>query len=166
MLRTIPSWFRRHFLGTMFWYRESGATCFASGGNRRFQFSNNGGRVRSRDQIIWISFFKFLKFSLPHHISSLVNVFDHSFWKLYIKTINDLDPGLNVPEQAVKEPVGEKSANILQKMQRSVISSTLNMARSFKFLLKQRALLLSDLFLGQNFIIVYWNFHWNLSHLS
>ena len=84
-----------------------------------------------------------------------MNVFDHSFWKLYIKTINDLDPGLNVPEQAVKEPVGEKSANILQKMQRSVISSTLNMARSFKFLLKQRALLLSDLFLGQNFIIVY-----------
>ena len=99
MLRTIPSWFRRHFVGTMFWYRESGATCFASGGNRRFQFSNNGGRVRSRDQIIWISFFKFFKFSLPHHISSLVNVFDHSFWKLYIKTINDLDPGLIVPEK-------------------------------------------------------------------
>ena len=57
--------------------------------------------------------------------------------------------------QAVKEPVGEKSATILQKMQRSVISSTLNIARSFKFLLKQRGLLLSDLFLGQNFIIVY-----------
>ena len=55
--------------------------------------------------------------------------------------------------QAVKEPVGEKSATILQKMQRSVISSTLNIARSFKFLLKQRGLLLSDLFLGQNFII-------------
>ena len=36
--------------------------------------------------------------------------------------------------QAVKEPVGEKSATILQKMQRSVISSTLNIARSFKIL--------------------------------
>ena len=98
MLWTIPSWFRRHFVGTLFWYRETWATCLASGGNRRFQFSNNGGRGRSRDQIIWISFFKFFKFSLPHHISSRVNVFNHSFWKLYIKTINDLDPGLNVPE--------------------------------------------------------------------
>ena len=57
--------------------------------------------------------------------------------------------------QAVKELVGEKSATILQRMQRSVISSTLNIARSFKFLLRQRGLSLSDLFLGQNFIIVY-----------
>ena len=31
---------------------------------------------------------------------SLVDVFNHSFWKLYIKTINDLDPGLNLPELA------------------------------------------------------------------
>ena len=36
--------------------------------------------------------------------------------------------------QALKELVGEKSANILKKMQRSVISSTLNIARSFKIL--------------------------------
>ena len=36
--------------------------------------------------------------------------------------------------QAVKELVGEKSATILQRMQRSVISSTLNIARSFKLL--------------------------------
>ena len=42
--------------------------------------------------------------------------------------------------QAVKEFVGEKSATILQRMQRSVISSTLNIARSFKFLLRQRGL--------------------------
>ena len=28
-----------------------------------------------------------------------MDVFNHSFWKLYIKTINDLDPGLNLPEQ-------------------------------------------------------------------
>ena len=42
-------------------------------------------------------FSSFLKFSLLYHISSLVDVFNHSFWKLYIKTINDLDPGLNLP---------------------------------------------------------------------
>ena len=70
----------------------------SSGGNRWLQFSNNGGRGRSRDQIILISFFKFFKFRLLYHISSLVDVFNHSFWKLYIKTINDLDPGLNLPE--------------------------------------------------------------------
>ena len=28
-----------------------------------------------------------------------MDVFNHSFWKLYIKTINDLDPGLNLPER-------------------------------------------------------------------
>ena len=31
-------------------------------------------------------------------MTSPVDVFNHSFWKLYIKTINDLDPGLNLPE--------------------------------------------------------------------
>ena len=36
--------------------------------------------------------------------------------------------------QAVKELVVEKSATILKRMQRSVISSTLNIARSFKIL--------------------------------
>ena len=35
---------------------------------------------------------------------------------------------------AVKELVGEKSSSILQRMQRSVISNTLNIARSFKIL--------------------------------
>ena len=74
----------------------------ASGGNRWLQFLNNRGRGRSRDQIIETSFFKFFKFSLPHHISSLVDVFNHSFWKLYIKVINDLDPGLNLPENVNK----------------------------------------------------------------
>ena len=43
--------------------------------------------------------------------------------------------------QTVKELVGEKSATILQRLQRSVISSTLNFARSFKILLRQRGLL-------------------------
>ena len=43
-------------------------------------------------------FSSFMKFSLPYHISSLVDVSNHSFWKLYIKTINDLDPGLNLRE--------------------------------------------------------------------
>ena len=36
--------------------------------------------------------------------------------------------------QTVKELVGEKSATILQRLQRSVISSTLNFAPSFKIL--------------------------------
>ena len=36
--------------------------------------------------------------------------------------------------QTVKELVGEKSATILQRLQRSVISSTLNFACSFKIL--------------------------------
>ena len=66
----------------------------ASGGNRWLQFLNNRGRGRSRDQIIETSLFKFFKFSLPHHISSLVDVFNHSFWKLYIKVINDLTQAL------------------------------------------------------------------------
>ena len=30
-LRTISSWFRRHFVGSMFWYRETGGTRLASG---------------------------------------------------------------------------------------------------------------------------------------
>ena len=46
-----------------------------------------------------MSFFKIFKFSLPHQKSSLVDVFNHSFWKLYIKIINELDPGLNLPER-------------------------------------------------------------------
>ena len=40
--------------------------------------------------------------------------------------------------QTVKELVGEKRATILQRMQRSVISSTLSIALFSKFLLKQR----------------------------
>ena len=77
----------------------------SSGGNLWLQFSNNRGRGRSRDQIIEISFFKFLKFSLPHHISSLVDVFNHSFWKLYIKVLNDLDPGLKLRESTIEVSV-------------------------------------------------------------
>ena len=41
---------------------------------------------------------KLFKFSLPHQKSSHVDVFNHSFWKLFMKIINDLDPGLNLPE--------------------------------------------------------------------
>ena len=70
-----------------------------SDGNRWLPFLSNGGRGRSREQIILISFFKFFKFRLFYHITSLVDVFNHCFWKLYIKTINDLDPGLNLPEK-------------------------------------------------------------------
>ena len=71
----------------------------SSGGNRWLQFSNNGGRGRSREQIILISFSSFFKFRLLYHITSLVDVFNHSFWKLYIKTINDLVPGLILHEK-------------------------------------------------------------------
>ena len=48
--------------------------------------------------------------------------------------IIDVLGGYSDVSQAVKELVGEKSATILQRMQRSVISSTLNIARSFKLL--------------------------------
>ena len=33
-----------------------------------------------------------------------MDVFNHSFWKLYIKTINELDPGLNLPEHLSELP--------------------------------------------------------------
>ena len=32
-----------------------------------------------------------------------MDVFNHSFWKLYIKSINDLDPGLNLPERVIDD---------------------------------------------------------------
>ena len=75
-LRTIPSWFRRHFVGSMFWYRETGATHLASSGYRWLQFLNNEGRFRSRDQSVWIFFFssflRLLYFSFYRHFK---------FWK-------------------------------------------------------------------------------------
>ena len=40
----------------------------------------------------------FFNFSLLYHLSFLVDVFNGSFWKMYIKTINDSDPGLNLLE--------------------------------------------------------------------
>ena len=46
----------------------------------------------------------------------------------------DVLGGYSDVSQAVKELLGEKSATILQRMQRSVISSTLNIASSFKLL--------------------------------
>ena len=42
---------------------------------------------------------KFL-FSSFLNLVYLVDVFNHSFWKLYLKVINDLDSGLNLPELA------------------------------------------------------------------
>ena len=48
---------------------------------------------------------------------------------------------------AVKELVGEKSATILQRMQRSVMSSTLNMARSFKILAGTKRIFAKKFFL-------------------
>ena len=38
----------------------------------------------------------FFKFSLLYRLSFHVDVVNHKFWKLYIKTINDWDPGLNL----------------------------------------------------------------------
>ena len=100
MLRTISSWFRRQFVGLMFWYRETGGSRLASGKNRWLQFSNNRRRGRSLDHIIWISFFQvflsFVYFSIYHF--SWMCSFYNSFWKMYIKAINDLDPGLNLLE--------------------------------------------------------------------
>ena len=115
MLRTIPSWFRRHFVGIMFWYGETGATRLASGGNHWLQFSNNGRRGRSRDQITKVIFSSFLKFSFLYNTSSVVDVFNHSFWKLYIKTINDLDPGLNLPETSLIQTTVVSLVNLLKR---------------------------------------------------
>ena len=42
-----------------------------------------------------------------------MDVFNHSFWKLYIKTINDLDPGLNLPESEKWLRKFNKSASFL-----------------------------------------------------
>ena len=75
------------------------------------------------------------------------------------RTLNLFQKCLN--GQAVKELVGEKSATILQRMQRSVISSTLNIARSFKFLLKR--ILAKVLGFRKKF---HWNFYWKLYYDS
>ena len=57
------------------------------------------GVVDHVTKINTISFFEFfLKLSLLYHISFLVDVLNLSFWKLYIKTLNDFDSGLNVLE--------------------------------------------------------------------
>ena len=77
MFRAIPYWFRRHFVGTMFWYRETEATRLAIAGNRWLQFSNNGRRGKSRDQIIKIYFSNFLKFILLLYHTSLSHFFLH-----------------------------------------------------------------------------------------
>ena len=87
---TIPSWFRWHFVGSMFWYR----------GHRSLQVSNNRRPDRLCDQISWIFFQVFLlKFSLLHYLSYLLNVFNNGIWKMYKKITNDLEPGLNLLEK-------------------------------------------------------------------
>ena len=67
-------------------YRETGAARLASGENRWSQFSNNRGRGRSRDQVIKLDYFT----------SFLVDVFNIGVRKMCIKTIYDLDLGLNL----------------------------------------------------------------------
>ena len=64
-----------------------------SGGHRRLKFSTTG-RGRSRDLVIWISFFKFV--SLPYPILFLDDVFNNGFRKIFLKITNDLEPGFNL----------------------------------------------------------------------
>ena len=51
-----------------------------------------------------------------------MDVFNHSFWKLYIKTVNELDPGLNLPEVTIMSFVSDtgtgpgKEGGILNKV--------------------------------------------------
>ena len=68
---------------------------------------------------------------------------------------------------AGKEPVGEKSATILQRMQRSVMSNTPTKhgAQFENCCLKlKRGLLLTVLFLEKNLTIVHWNFCWKFMY--
>ena len=50
--------------------------------------------------------FRFLdpsfKSRLLHHLSFLVDAFNHSFWKRYITSLNDLDPGLDLLEECTR----------------------------------------------------------------
>ena len=66
-----------------------------SGGNRWLQLLNNTGRGQSRDLLFWISFFVYL---------TLLSIIPRAclkrrFWKVCIRTIYDLDPGLNLLER-------------------------------------------------------------------
>ena len=68
---------------------------------------------------------------------------------------------------AEKELVGEKSATILQRMQRSVMSNTPTKhgAQFENSSLKlKRGLLLTVLFLEKNLTIVHWNFYWKFKN--
>ena len=68
---------------------------------------------------------------------------------------------------AGKELVGEKSATILQRMQRSVMSNTPTKhgAQFENCCLKlKRGLLLTVLFLEKNLTIVHWNFCWKFMY--
>ena len=95
---TILSWFRRQFVESKFWLRETGAARWASDGYRWLQLSNRRGRSR----ITWpgnLDFsFQVFKVSLPYHL--VEDVFNNGFWKLCIAITNDLEPaGLNLLEQ-------------------------------------------------------------------
>ena len=68
---------------------------------------------------------------------------------------------------AGKELVGEKSATILQRMQRSIMSNTPTKhgAQFENCCLKlKRGLLLTVLFLEKNLTIVHWNFCWKFMY--
>ena len=53
--------------------------------SQNFQTLEVRGRNRSCGQVICISFFNFfLKFTLLYHLSFLVDVFNNSFWKMFI----------------------------------------------------------------------------------
>ena len=56
---TIPSWFRGLFVMPKFWLRETGGTRLANEWWASSVAIFERGRGRSRDLVIWISFFKF-----------------------------------------------------------------------------------------------------------
>ena len=98
---TIPSLFRRHFVGSKFWLRDTGATHSVSGGHRWLQLSNGRGAW----SITWLgtgfpfSSVFFFQVSLLYHLLFLEDVFNNGFWKICLKITNDLEPGINLLEQ-------------------------------------------------------------------
>ena len=75
-LRTISSWFRRHFVGTMFWYR---VTVRSYSFGKWWESLVTIFKQWRAWSITWPNNLVFLKFSLLYHISFLVDVFNHSF---------------------------------------------------------------------------------------
>ena len=96
---TIPSWFRRHFVRSKFWFRETGATHSASGGHRWLKLPTRRGRGQSRDLVLDFPSVFFQQVSLPYYLLFLEDVFNNGFWKICLKITNDLEPGINLLEQ-------------------------------------------------------------------